>query len=1209
MPDSTIYLSALTILQNEIQAALTVEQLATVARSFFEQMPVVEGVGITPTAVAAPTGQLAFPIAHTGYQMTVTAVVQDDATSLLTLVTAVLATAPCFLETQPQTETDMDMVRRIMRPVRHLMPPGQTVHSVHEQLVKLFPTTMSFVALVEAQTSTIEFPSVMENGKRVQLDPISARDQKHLVTWVIEHGMSFMTGSWPDEAMPVSLIPGRSDTTSLLCVPLRAEREIIGAICLQHAIPQMYSNARLHTLRLVADDLAVAVQNARLYATTQSLVDKGTRDYQTAVALRQAIAMISTSLDEHVVVARMLLALGNIVTYNNAFVFLRDHNTMKFAASRDFYDRPIRLTPEQIDAVWQHAPLLQELELSRDIIRLSDVREDGRWIPYAEGQKIRSWMGVSLSSGGELIGILIFDSHDVNAFDERAEWLASTLASHAAVAIQNAGLYHQTQQQLLELSTLYQASATMTANLDQDSVLQTVVAEMVRALQVDTCTIFVWDKNQQTLTPAAHKNQTDFLETDPDSHSLTAGLSHIANLADNPVVRYVLNTQQLESLRIDDAESVGVKSLLADAKLQALMLVPLVRRGNLFGLLGLGQIDQQRPYTQGELRLAQNLAGQAAVALEHAHLYSQAQRRIDELATFHDIVLQLNSPLKLNTVLDVITESAMKLIDATNLHIFLYDQATQGFTAGSALWRDGRRHTAVAKLRSSGQGLTATVVKQGQPIVINDAASHPFYQSPEAKAWGIYAIAGFPLKYDQQIIGVFTVTYLHPHTFSDEELLVLNLLAEQAAVAVHNAALYSESERRLRDMQALVELAKQVTGDLHLESVLQTTVQNLRRLLNARASTITMLSEDGEELIVKAADGVDPEFMNARMKLEDSISGKVLKESRLIYTRDSLTDPEFLFFDLVVRSLLVVPLIVRDSAIGTLTVDSAHPNAFAESDIQLMTIAAAQVSVAISNARLFEEVEDRAEELAVAYEELKESDRLKDELVQNVSHELRTPLTFVKGYVDLLMDGDRGLLTPEQQEYLQIVADKTDDITRIIEDIITLQRIDSGNLQLERLSMRDVLQTTVNNHSLVADKKGLTVELAPTTTRGWVHIDRQRINQVLDNLIGNAMKFSPDGGTIKVLLLEQDDDICVIVKDEGIGMPADKHQRIFERFYQIDGSSRRRFGGTGIGLAIVKRIIDAHQGKIWVESEINQGSSFYFTLPKAKADVGEFAPF
>lgn len=169
--------------------------------------------------------------------------------------------------------------------------------------------------------------------------------------------------------------------------------------------------------------------------------------------------------------------------------------------------------------------------------------------------------------------------------------------------------------------------------------------------------------------------------------------------------------------------------------------------------------------------------------------------------------------------------------------------------------------------------------------------------------------------------------------------------------------------------------------------------------------------------------------------------------------------------------MLVVPLIVRDQPVGTLTIDSDRPFAFTDSDTQLMTIAAAQVSVAIANARLFEELEERAAELAEAYDELKESDRLKDELVQNVSHELRTPLTFVKGYVDLLMDGDKGLLTSEQQEYLQIVSDKTDEITRIIEDIITLQRIDSGNLQLEEMSMANLLQTAVINHRLVADKK------------------------------------------------------------------------------------------------------------------------------------------
>jgi signal transduction histidine kinase len=311
-----------------------------------------------------------------------------------------------------------------------------------------------------------------------------------------------------------------------------------------------------------------------------------------------------------------------------------------------------------------------------------------------------------------------------------------------------------------------------------------------------------------------------------------------------------------------------------------------------------------------------------------------------------------------------------------------------------------------------------------------------------------------------------------------------------------------------------------------------------------------------------------------------------------------------LFFDDVVRSLLAVPLIVRDEAIGTLTIDSDQPNAFSESDIQLMTIAAAQVSVAISNARLFEEVERRAKELEIAYDELKESDRLKDELVQNVSHELRTPLTFVKGYVDLLMDGEMGLLTQQQQDALQIVSDKTDEITRIIEDIITLQRIDATNIQLERVSMSAFLDTAVADHRLVANKKGLQIVYQKPRAKAMVYIDKQRMMQVMDNLLGNAMKFSPDGGTITVKLEEDDEFVTVCVSDEGIGVPKDKQDRIFDRFYQVDGSSRRRFGGTGIGLAIVKRIVNAHHGRIWLESEVGKGSSFYFALPVSLPQIG-----
>ena len=1165
-------------------------------------------VNVTEMRLLQPERQLLLPVKSAPNQVRAVLQVMASSVADMQLQTAVFSLVAGYIgvalshqqlsQQAWQRANQLETIYHVTESVRVLKPLQQTLQEIHDQLLHIFTPPTCYIAMVDANEEIIEFPCVLENHKRITRQPIPLADKDSLVAWVINNNVPFATDNWPHEEKPVPGISGEGAPHSIICVPMRLHGEVLGAISIQSDKPDAFDASDFQTLTAVAAHVTVIIKNARLFTQTRELVDRGAHDYQTAVALRQAIAVISTSLQAESVVHHLLLALGNVVSYNNAFAFLLADEELKLVSSRDFYDRPVVVTPEEAEAAWRNHPLVQSIISKEALIRIDDVRADARWQPMPHTANTRSWMGVPLSAGGVLLGILIFDSQIASAFDQRVEWLASTLAAHASVAIQNAMLFEQTEQQLAELSTLYQASATMTANLDQDFVLQTVVSEMVRALQVDSCTIFVWNEDFQTLYPAAHKYQVSIKYLTQDEKDELVGLSNIENLASYKVVQRLFETHQIENLRVDHPDFQDGLDLLRAAGLQSVILVPLVRRNKVLGLLALGDVVEPRNYAQGQLRLAQNLAGQAAVAIEHAHLFGQAQRRIEELATFHDIVLRLNEPLQLNVVLDTITESALKLIPATNLHIFLYDSETQTFSNGSALWRDGRRTAAVTKVRPSGSGLTSTVVQEGRPIVINDAPNHPFYQSEPASSWGIYAIAGFPLKYGDKIIGAFTATYLYPHTFSEDELLLLNLLAEQAAVAIRNASSFAESQRRLRDMSALVDMAKQVTGNLKLQSVLQTTVQILQGLLNARASTITMLTEDGDGLLVKAAVGIDPQFMNARMQLSESISGVVVQSAELVYIRDSYSDPNFLFFDERVRSLLVVPLIVRDMPVGTLTIDSDRPYAFTESDTQLMTIAAAQVSVAIANARLFEELEERAAELAVAYNELKESDRLKDELVQNVSHELRTPLTFVKGYVDLLMDGDKGLLTPEQQEYLQIVSDKTDDITRIIEDIITLQRIDSGNLQLEVMSMVDLLQTAVLNHRLVADKKGLNIVCSiPPGQTGSVRIDKGRMNQVLDNLIGNAFKFSPDGGTIRLSMAENGHELLVSVVDEGIGMPVEKHQRIFERFYQIDGSSRRRFGGTGIGLAIVKRIIDAHEGKIWVESELNKGSAFFFILP------------
>jgi signal transduction histidine kinase len=207
-------------------------------------------------------------------------------------------------------------------------------------------------------------------------------------------------------------------------------------------------------------------------------------------------------------------------------------------------------------------------------------------------------------------------------------------------------------------------------------------------------------------------------------------------------------------------------------------------------------------------------------------------------------------------------------------------------------------------------------------------------------------------------------------------------------------------------------------------------------------------------------------------------------------------------------------------------------------------------------------------------------------------------LTFIKGYVELLTAGDLGQMNERQQDCLKIVAEKTTLVTRLVSDIVFLQQIENESQQLADIDLAQMMQRVVQvTRVTAADRVTLQAVLPPDLP--LVRADQDRILQVFDNLIGNAIKFSPNGGVITLQAQEAGDMVRVSVSDTGIGIPADRLERVFERFYQVDGSTTRRFGGAGLGLAIVKRIVEVHGGRIWVESQLGCGSTFLFTLPKA----------
>jgi len=231
-------------------------------------------------------------------------------------------------------------------------------------------------------------------------------------------------------------------------------------------------------------------------------------------------------------------------------------------------------------------------------------------------------------------------------------------------------------------------------------------------------------------------------------------------------------------------------------------------------------------------------------------------------------------------------------------------------------------------------------------------------------------------------------------------------LAGIAAVAIDKERLHQETTARLAEVSTLYTLATQITTSLSLNSVLNSIVSILRMTLDCRACSIFLIDARGEYLQLEAASGPSVAWKGiARLRIGEGISGQAIAEQRSIYVPDTHQEPNFIFFDPQIRSLVVVPLIVRNKAIGTLSIDATQPNAFDE-EVRLLAIAAAQAAVAIENAELYESLQRSYRELEHAFDELRRLDDMKSELIQNVSHELRTPLTFIKGYVELLRDGN-----------------------------------------------------------------------------------------------------------------------------------------------------------------------------------------------------------
>jgi len=409
---------------------------------------------------------------------------------------------------------------------------------------------------------------------------------------------------------------------------------------------------------------------------------------------------------------------------------------------------------------------------------------------------------------------------------------------------------------------------------------------------------------------------------------------------------------------------------------------------------------------------------------------------------------------------------------------------------------------------------------------------------------------------------------------------------------------------RTQELTTAADVARAVSSSLDLDVALRASVQLIHRQLEFYYAAIFIIDEDRVVLREAIKTGQSMQTQGLQLPLDEhSLVGAAALTGELCVVQDVRADARYLQVPQLpdTTAEAAIPLVVGDVVIGVLDVQSKWGGTFTPEMVKLLITLADQIAIGVHNAQLYTRQRQMAEHLSETNARLQALDEAKNLFIQNVSHELRTPLALIRGYAEALESGILGSLEEEQRQPVEIIARRTRMMTKLVEDITSLLEVEAQMAPRSPVSLSVLTQEILEDFETLAQRKHLTLRAKVPSDLPRVMGREHNLRKMLDNLVGNALKFTPEGGAVMVQVFGENGHVKLQVSDTGIGIPPDKQAYVFERFYQVDGSIRRRYGGSGLGLALVKEIVEAHGGEVTLESELGQGSTFTVALPTADA--------
>ena len=815
---------------------------------------------------------------------------------------------------------------------------------------------------------------------------------------------------------------------------------------------------------------------------------------------------------------------------------------------------------------------------------------------------------IDLRTGDEIEGLARAFNTMAASLKESYEGLEQKVEARTReLAEANRGLTEALEQQTATGEILRAISQSPT---DVQPVFDTIVRSAVRLCDGLYGSVFRFDGDLMDLV-AHHNHRPEWLEA---LRRLLPMRPHIRLGAGRAILtRAVAHVEDV----LADQEYAQVVSEAGHYR--SMLAVPMLREGTPIGAIAVNRA-QPGPFSATQVELLRTFADQAVIAIENVRLFKALEERtaeltrsVEELQALGEVGQAVSGSLDIQSVLTSIVSHAVDLSKADAGTIYEFDESTQAFVPRANY---GMSEELIEALRESrirvGEGAVGHAARARAAVQIADLEREPHYALRFLIDAGFRALLAVPMLREGRVIGGLVVRRKLAGEFPRATVDLLQTFATQSVIAIQNARLFLEIDEKSR---ALEELSRNQEQLSRLSTTLQeplSLAEQLTQVLDAARQVVGLdrlyiwtLDPARDGLGVSAQAGFEPgdwqDLVGVTIPIDEAgaltavcRTGEPLlfSEARPLPDEYRLRPPYSALAGLRVKSFLVIPMIARGRTVGVLAADNRRNRAAIPAHaVDLLQTFAAQAAVAVENARLFQEIQDKGRELELA-------SKHKSQFLANMSHELRTPMNAVLGYTDLILDHIFGDVPEPIRETLERVKANGQHLLGLINDVLDLSRMEAGQLTLSLgdYAMGEVVHAVVAAvESLAAGKKLALKAIVPPDLppgRG----DERRLTQVLMNLAGNAIKFT-DSGQVLIEARAAAGAFVVSVSDTGPGIAPADQQKIFEEFQQADSSSTRKKGGSGLGLSISRRIVELHGGRLWVESTPGEGSTFYFTVP------------